>query len=52
VPVDGSGTWSAATGAADATLTVEGVRVRVRWAQANPVATATIGASVLWLPAP
>jgi pimeloyl-ACP methyl ester carboxylesterase len=50
--VDGSGTWKASTGAADATLEVGGVRVRVRWTQATPFATATIGGSVLLLGAP
>jgi pimeloyl-ACP methyl ester carboxylesterase len=50
--VDGSGTFHAATGAADATLTVAGVTVRVRWTQASPLASATIGDAVLSLPAP
>jgi hypothetical protein len=50
--VSGSGTWRASTGAADATLEVGDVRVRVRWTQASPFATATIGNSVLLLGAP
>ena len=50
--VEGSGTWRASTGAADATLEVGGVTVRVRWTQASPLATATIGTSVLALGAP
>jgi pimeloyl-ACP methyl ester carboxylesterase len=50
--VTGSGTWRASTGAVDATLAVGDVRVRVRWTQAAPFATATIGDSVLILGAP
>ncbi len=50
--VDGTGTFHYATGAVDATLTVAGVTVRVRWTQATPLATATIGGAVLTLPAP
>ena len=50
--VDGTGTFQTATGAADATLTVAGVSVRVYWTQATPLATATIGDAVLSLPAP
>ena len=50
--VDGTGTFAPATGAVDATLTVAGVSVRVRWTQATPLATATIGDAVLSLPAP
>jgi pimeloyl-ACP methyl ester carboxylesterase len=41
-----------ATGAVDATLKVAGVTVRLHWAQATPLATATIGDGVLSLPAP
>ena len=42
--VDGTGHVDrASTGAVDATLTVGGVTVRVRWTQATPLATATIG---------
>ncbi|HWK25845.1 MAG TPA: alpha/beta hydrolase [Solirubrobacter sp.] len=48
--VSGRGTYRAGT--ADATLRVAGVSVRVRWTQATPLATATIGGSVLALPAP
>ncbi len=50
--VSGSGTYRASTGAVDATLEVGDVTVRVRWTQATPLATATIGASVLALGAP
>jgi hypothetical protein len=50
--VRGSGTWTWSTGAVDATLRVAGVTVRVRWTQATPLATATIGGAVLSLPAP
>jgi len=50
--VSGSGTYRASTGAVDATLAVDDVTVRVRWTQATPLATATIGASVLALGAP
>jgi hypothetical protein len=50
--VSGSGTYKAATGAVDATLTVAGVTVRVTWTQATAQARATIGDSVLSLPAP
>jgi hypothetical protein len=50
--VDGTGTYRWATGAVDATLTVASVAMRVRWTQATPLATATIGDSVLSLPAP
>ncbi|HEY6887028.1 MAG TPA: hypothetical protein VI300_04585 [Solirubrobacter sp.] len=50
--VSGTGTFRAATGGVDATLTVAGVSVHVTWTQATPTATATIGASVLSLPAP
>ena len=50
--VSGSGTYRASTGAVDATLTVGDVTVRVRWTQATPLATATIGDSVLALGAP
>jgi pimeloyl-ACP methyl ester carboxylesterase len=50
--VSGSGTYRASTGAVDATLSVDDVTVRVRWTQASPLATATIGASVLALGAP
>jgi pimeloyl-ACP methyl ester carboxylesterase len=48
--VSGTGTFRA--GAADATLTVAGVTVRVYWRQSTPLATATIGDAVLALPAP
>jgi pimeloyl-ACP methyl ester carboxylesterase len=47
-PVRGTGTWNPATGAAEATL--EGITVR--WRQSTPLATATIGESVLSLAAP
>jgi hypothetical protein len=50
--VSGTGTIKASTGAVDATLTVAGVTVNVRWTQATPTATATIGGAVLSLPAP
>ena len=50
--VSGTGTFKAATGAVDATLTVAGVTVHVTWTQATPQATARIGDSVLTLPAP
>jgi pimeloyl-ACP methyl ester carboxylesterase len=50
--VSGTGTFKALAGAVDATLTVAGVQVHVTWTQATPTATATIGASVLSLPAP
>ena len=48
----GERTFHSVTGTADATLTVAGVSVRVRWTQATPLATATIGDAVLSLPAP
>ena len=50
--VSGAGTFKAATGAVDATLTVAGVTVHVTWTQATPQARATIGDAVLTLPAP
>ncbi|WP_028062055.1 alpha/beta hydrolase [Solirubrobacter soli] len=50
--VSGAGTFKAATGAVDATLTVAGVTVHLRWTQATPQARAEIGGSVLSLPAP
>jgi hypothetical protein len=50
--VDGTGTFATATEAADATLTVAGVSVRVYWTQVTPLATATIGDAMLSLPAP
>ena len=50
--VSGTGTFKAGLGAVDATLTVAGVQAHVTWTQATPTATATIGASVLSLPAP
>jgi hypothetical protein len=50
--VDGSGTYRRSTGAVDATLSAGDVTVRVRWTQASPFATATIGASTLLLGAP
>jgi hypothetical protein len=51
-PVVGMGTFKASTGAVDAVLIVKGVTVHVTWRQATPQATATIGDSVLTLPAP
>jgi hypothetical protein len=51
-PVNGTGTWDPSTGAVDATLHLAGVTVRVTWRQSAPMATATIGDSVLSLPAP
>jgi pimeloyl-ACP methyl ester carboxylesterase len=50
--VSGTGTFRAATGTVDATLTVAGVEVHLTWTQTTPLATARIGDSTLSLPAP
>lgn len=52
LPVNGTGTWAPATGAVDARLHADGVTATVRWTQANPVATVTIGGSTVTVPAP
>ena len=49
---DGTGTFHYSTGGVNASLTVAGVNVVVSWTQRTPLATATIGSSVLSLPAP
>jgi pimeloyl-ACP methyl ester carboxylesterase len=51
--VDGTGTWHAARGQADAELTVNGIGFRLHWDQASPRGEATTaGGSVLSFPAP
>jgi hypothetical protein len=48
VAVSGSGTWDAATGGVEATVG----GFTLRWRQSTPLATATMGETVLSLPAP
>jgi pimeloyl-ACP methyl ester carboxylesterase len=50
--VNGRGAWNRSTGAVDATLQVAGVDVEATWSQAQPLATVTVGGSVLSVPAP
>ncbi len=55
--VDGSATWTPATGVVAGDLTVRpasgpAVRVRLRWAQADAAAVARIGTATLTLPTP
>jgi pimeloyl-ACP methyl ester carboxylesterase len=50
--VDGTATWRPGTGEVTGALTVAGVSVGVHWTQATPLATATIGGSILTLTAP
>ena len=51
-PANGDGIWSPATGAVDATVHVAGVRAHVTYSQVTPLATVTVGDSVLSTPAP
>ncbi|RKQ93441.1 pimeloyl-ACP methyl ester carboxylesterase [Solirubrobacter pauli] len=52
LPVSGTGTYAPATGGVEARLHADGVTATVRWTQASPVATVTIGDSVVIVPAP
>ena len=51
-PANGDGIWSPATGAVDATVHIAGVRAHVTYSQVTPLATVTVGDSVLSTPAP
>ena len=51
-PANGDGIWSPATGAVDATVHVAGVHAHVTYSQVTPLATVTVGDSVLSVPAP
>jgi hypothetical protein len=51
-PVSGTATWNASRGALTGTAKIAGLAIRLHWTQAAPLATATIGAATLSLPAP
>jgi hypothetical protein len=51
-PVSGTATWNGGRGELTGTATIAGLTIRLHWVQAEPLATATIGATTLRLPAP